>query len=378
MDATDQEPRLLLVDDQPANLDVLRRVLETQGYRIMLAPSGQVALKSASRALPDLILLDVMMPEMDGYEVCRRLKEDEATCDIPVIFITANDQSEGLVDGFNAGAVDYIAKPFRDEEVLMRVQTHLRISQLTRKLEEELKTAHALQMGLMPTVSPAVNGFALAGRCLPATHVGGDFFQYFQRDGKLCFCLADVTGHAMEAAIPMVMFCGILRSQMELDEELENLFERLNRTLYQTLENRAFVCFAMGELDLAGHSLRLSNCGCPYPYHYRAASGEIVELEGEAYPLGVRLDSAPTIRQIDLAPGDRIVFCSDGIIETSNGASEQIFGFDGTAEVIRQACAEDLDVEALIERVVAAVDDFAGDAPQSDDRTIVALQVKHI
>ena len=93
METPQEEARLLLVDDQPANLDVLRRVLENQGYRIMLAPSGQVALKSAARAQPDLILLDVMMPEMDGYEVCRRLKADAATRDIPVIFITANDQS---------------------------------------------------------------------------------------------------------------------------------------------------------------------------------------------------------------------------------------------------------------------------------------------
>ena len=137
METPQEEARLLLVDDQPANLDVLRRVLENQGYRIMLAPSGQVALKSAARALPDLILLDVMMPEMDGYEVCRRLKADAATRDIPVIFITANDQSEGLVDGFNAGAVDYVAKPFREEEVLMRVQTHLRISGLSRALAEK-------------------------------------------------------------------------------------------------------------------------------------------------------------------------------------------------------------------------------------------------
>ncbi len=129
--------RILLVDDQPANLDILRRVLEAQGYKVLLAPSGEVALRTASRVVPDLILLDVMMPGMDGYEACRRLKQEEATRAIPVIFVTAQDQTEALVSGFQAGGVDYITKPFREEEVLMRAQTHLRLNYLARELAEK-------------------------------------------------------------------------------------------------------------------------------------------------------------------------------------------------------------------------------------------------
>ena len=102
--------RILLVDDQQANLDVLCQLLEPEGYRILMAPNGDVALRSAARAVPDLVLLDVMMPGLDGYEVCRRLKQDQATAPIPVIFITANDQTEGIVSGFEAGGVDYISK----------------------------------------------------------------------------------------------------------------------------------------------------------------------------------------------------------------------------------------------------------------------------
>ncbi|MBI2503860.1 MAG: response regulator [Candidatus Latescibacteria bacterium] len=128
--------RILLVDDQPANLDVLCALLEAEGYEISLAPGGELALKIAARAEapPDLILLDVMMPGLDGYEVCRRLKADERTRSIPVIFITARDLTEGVLEGFRAGGLDYIAKPFRDQEVLVRVQTHLRLSRLAREL----------------------------------------------------------------------------------------------------------------------------------------------------------------------------------------------------------------------------------------------------
>jgi DNA-binding NtrC family response regulator len=129
--------RILLVDDQPANLDVLRRVLEAKAYKILLAPSGEVALRTAGRVVPDLILLDVMMPGMDGYEVCRRLKQDETTRAIPVIFVTAQDQTDALVSGFQAGGVDYIVKPFREEEVLVRVQTHLCLKYLAQELAEK-------------------------------------------------------------------------------------------------------------------------------------------------------------------------------------------------------------------------------------------------
>jgi DNA-binding response OmpR family regulator len=130
-----QGARILLVDDQPANLDVLYELLNAAGYRIFVAPNGPVALKVVEQAEPDLILLDVRMPGMNGYEVCQKLKQDEKTQDIPVIFITAENQTEGVVAGFQAGGVDYITKPFRDEEVLVRVRTHLRLNRLQRELE---------------------------------------------------------------------------------------------------------------------------------------------------------------------------------------------------------------------------------------------------
>ena len=127
-------PQILIVDDTPANLDLLTQLLEAQGYQVLAAPGGEVALRVAQRALPDLVLLDVLMPELDGYQTCRQLKESEATRSIPVIFISARDEIEGLVDAFRAGGVDYITKPFQAEEVLVRVETQLKLSGLTREL----------------------------------------------------------------------------------------------------------------------------------------------------------------------------------------------------------------------------------------------------
>jgi DNA-binding NtrC family response regulator len=138
--------RILLVDDVAANLAVLTGVLEPAGYEVLVAPSGATGLRLAVKAQPDLILLDVMMPELGGIETCRQLKQNEVTRDIPVLFITARSETASLVEGFGAGGVDYIVKPFQAEEVLSRVATHLRLSRLNRELAEknrslELRTA---------------------------------------------------------------------------------------------------------------------------------------------------------------------------------------------------------------------------------------------
>ena len=246
---------------------------------------------------------------------------------------------------------------------------------LVRELEEELQMAHQLQMGLMPKEAPEVPGIELAGRCVPATHVGGDFFQYFPQADGLAVCMADVTGHAMEAAVPVMMFSGVLHSQMEEKRSLEELFARLNRTLHARLENRTFVCFAMGRIEADGRTLRLVNMACPPPYHFRAASGEVVELEGGGYPLGVLPDTEYAAVETSLEAGDYVVFCSDGIVEAENAIGE-LFGFERTTRTIRQVCSQGLSAAHTLERIVAAVDQFTGETPAGDDRTCIVIGVK--
>lgn len=130
--------RVLIVDDVPSNLKILRDMLEPEGYGIMAAPNGEAALKTAAHVLPDIILLDVMMPPgIDGYEVCRRLQQNPDTAPIPVIFVTIRDETQSLAEAFQAGGVDYINKPFEKEELLARVKNHLRIKRLNQELMEK-------------------------------------------------------------------------------------------------------------------------------------------------------------------------------------------------------------------------------------------------
>jgi DNA-binding NtrC family response regulator len=129
--------KILIIDDTPANIDLLTSALEPRGYEILAAPGGEAGLKIAAKALPDLILLDVVMPGRDGFAICRELKADEATRDIPVLFITAKQETAAVVNGFRVGAVDYILKPFQPDEVVGRVETHLKISRLTSELQRK-------------------------------------------------------------------------------------------------------------------------------------------------------------------------------------------------------------------------------------------------
>lgn len=127
-------PTVMVADDTPANLDTMVELLERQGYDVLAVASGEGALRVARDAKPHVILLDVLMPGMDGYETCRQLKSMPETREIPVLFVTARDEAESLLSGFAAGAVDYISKPFEAAEVLARVGAHLQIARLTREL----------------------------------------------------------------------------------------------------------------------------------------------------------------------------------------------------------------------------------------------------
>ncbi len=241
-------------------------------------------------------------------------------------------------------------------------------------LQRELDTAHAMQMDLMPSTSPAIRGLSIVGRCVPATEVGGDYFQYFPQDNKLSFCLADVTGHAMQAAIPVVLFSGILESQMELNSPIDVLFARLNRSLHRVLDRRTFACFSMAQLDMDTKTLHISNAGCPYPYHYNAETEQVSECEIDAYPLGVRAENTYTLQKFDLHSGDLVMLYSDGLVEAENAAGE-LFGDERISQIVQEAGQTGADAETLLTRLFDEVDRFVEGRPAEDDRTCVVLRI---
>lgn len=212
--------RILIVDDTPANIRVLSGTLRQEGYQISVATSGRQALVEVERLHPDLILLDVMMPEMDGFETCRRLKESLSR-EIPVIFLTARTESTDIVQGFEAGAVDYVAKPFNACELLARVNTHLVLDQLRRSLaakNAELARAHELvRRAFGRYVSEEVAQTLL--RNPEALQLGGE-------EREVTILMSDLRGFtAMAARLSAPEVIEILNSYLETMVDVITRFE---------------------------------------------------------------------------------------------------------------------------------------------------------
>src|SRR3984957_13863911 len=193
---------VLVVDDAPANIQIVNSILKDL-YKIRIATTGAKALELArATPPPDLILLDAMMPEMDGYEVCTQLKLGSETRDIPVIFLTGQTHVEEETRGFDVGAVDYIHKPFSPAVVKARVHTHLLLrdahEQLSRqlvRLNSEIEMARQIQLSILPQDTPKIRGLDIAARYMPMTSVAGDFYDFILVDEKhLGILVADVSG----------------------------------------------------------------------------------------------------------------------------------------------------------------------------------------
>ncbi|MEH2301349.1 MAG: response regulator [Nostoc sp.] len=169
-----EDSLILVVDDTTTNLEIVFEILTNVGFEVATEMDGKRALKQAESILPDLILLDVMMPGIDGFETCKKLKQNSATCDIPVIFMTANSDTDSKVTGLSIGAVDYITKPFHEEELLARIKTHLQLRNLTKTLEKRvaertaalsraLKDLQESQLQLVQTEKMSALGQLVAG-----------------------------------------------------------------------------------------------------------------------------------------------------------------------------------------------------------------------
>ncbi len=163
-------PTILVVDDNPANLSVLLDLLTGAGFAVLVADSGERALLQVSHRRPDLILLDAMMPGLDGFETCRRLRSDPATSELPILFMTALTDTAAKLAGFAAGAVDYISKPFEPEEVLARLRVQLEMQRLRRALEAEVRLRQSAEAKLERSLSQAVLVVESDGRLIFCAH----------------------------------------------------------------------------------------------------------------------------------------------------------------------------------------------------------------
>ena len=377
---------ILIVDDTPANLRLLSQMLAGQGFQVRPVPDGALALAAVQVELPDLILLDIRMPEMSGYEVCERLKADANTADIPIIFISALDAVQDKIKAFAAGGVDYVTKPFRAEEVLARVETHLSLRRLQRRLQDanrrmarELTLAAEVQAGFMPRSLPVLPGWDMAVVLKPARETSGDFYDiYHLPDGRVGIVVADVVDKGVGAALFMALSWSLLRTRAaEYPDQPVRVFEAVNRCIQHDTSVLQFVTAFYGILDPATGDLLSCNAGhCP-AYLIRAGEHQRVEeLSPTGAALGLLDGMTWTEQSVQLAAGDLLVLYTDGITEARNGR-EELFGDERLLASVR-ACLNTAGSpgptsQQVRDAILEDVSRFVGSAPQSDDIALVIL-----
>jgi serine phosphatase RsbU (regulator of sigma subunit) len=374
------EKLILIVDDTPTNIGVISGALR-DCYKTKVASSGQKALALASAEdKPDLILLDVMMPEMDGYEVCSRLKADPATREIPVIFLTGQTSPDDETRGFEVGAVDYVHKPFSPAVVKARVRTHILLrearAQLAHQLlvlNNELEMARRIQLSILPQALPKLPRLDIAARYIPMTSVAGDFYDFIRVDDKhLGILMADVSGHGLPSALIASMLQVALSGQAAHGSEPPEVLAGLNKALCGKFAEN-FVTAAYVYLDLEKNVMRYAGAGHPPVLRYRSSAGKTSEILENGVVLGLIEEATYEAIELALEPGDRHVLYTDGIIEAANPANE-LYGGGRLMHLMETSHA--LNADRFADAVLGEIATWrgqSGEQGQQDDITLLVF-----
>ena len=375
-----QVKTVLLVDDEPANIQIVNSILKDT-YKTRIATSGAKALELASQEpAPDLILLDVMMPEMDGYEVCSRLKSADHTRDIPVIFLTGQTEIEDETKGFNVGAVDYIHKPFSPAVVQARVHTHLvlrgiraQLASQLQTIQSEMNTARQIQLSILPREIPAIKGLDISARYLPMTSVAGDFYDFIAIDEKrIGILVADVSGHGMPAALISSMLKIALDGQTKHATDPARVLDGLNRALCGKFQGH-FVTAVYVVVDTERQCLLYAGAGHPPLILMDHSTGEAHDFLENGLFLGYFPDASYTAMEIPFKAGDCGVLYTDGIPEMTDPSDEQ-FGLERLKQFLQDN--HDLSagqfVDALLDEL-SRWSDLASGREAEDDITLLAF-----
>ena len=392
---------ILVVDDTPANLQVLAGMLKDRGYKVRPVMSGKLALLAAQHDPPDLILLDINMPEMNGYEVCEHLKADDKLQGIPIIFISALTEPLDKMKAFSTGGVDYITKPFQMEELHARVETHLKLRRLQIELEEtnarlakangrmsrDLKAAAKIQETFLPRAAPRVPGTDFAWIYQPCDELGGDGLNVIQLgDGKVGLYILDVSGHGVASALLSVTMSRLLSPPSEpssiviRDGNVGNRLDitppvevaaRLNRLFPFDSGTGQFTTMVYGILNTATGEFRYVSAGHPGPVYLPSGTDPVFLDSPAGFPIGLS-DDAYDEQSVRLRAGDRLYLYSDGVPEAMDPSGKQ-FGNARLLEAIGQGRSEPL--QESVVNLLREIARWHGSEKPQDDISILAVEV---
>ncbi len=394
-----QPANILVVDDTHANLQVLAGMLKDRGYKVRPVPSGKLALLAAQRDPPDLILLDINMPEMNGYEVCERLKADDQLKGIPIIFISALTDQMDKVKAFATGGVDYITKPFQMEELHARVETHLKIHRLQIELEEtnwqltkvisrmsrDLHAAAKIQETFLPAPGLSVPGVEFAWVYRPCDELAGDGLSIIPLDDDhVGLYILDVSGHGIASALLSVTISRLLSPPSQPSSILirdgkqgrpdtvppQEVAARLNQLFPFEAPTEQLTTMIYGILDVATGRFRYVSAGHPGPVHLPSDAAPAV-LESDGCAIGLA-DEVYEERSVCLMPGDRLYLYSDGVTEALD-PDGNLFGNARLMETIVQGRSKPL--QENLETLLGTIMQWIGDGRPLDDISILAVEI---
>jgi len=382
---------LLVVDDNEMNRDMLSRRLIRQGHTVEMAVDGRQALEMIKTQKFDLVLLDIMMPEMNGYQVLEHMKADNTLPYIPVIMISAVDEIDSIVRCIELGAEDYLPKPFNRVLLKARIGASLEKKRLrdhqeayTRQLDienqrksDELERARKIQLSMLPVSPPMDSRIDLAAHQETASEVGGDYYDFFpQPDGSLRIAIGDATGHGVGSGLMVSMTKASLLAASETD--LVALVRKINNILNEIdlgLQlNMALMLLEVCEMQDNYVTVRASGGGMPPIFILRAA-GHAEECLISGLPLGIIDDAVYDVTEIKLQSGDTMLLMSDGLPERFNDAGEYL-GFERLTAALARIKTANLAATQILEHVAHIGDSWANGQPLYDDVTMVILQVK--
>lgn len=378
--------RILVVDDSEMNRDLLSRRLEKQGYRVGLANDGAAALARLAEEAYDLVLLDIMMPGIDGYEVLGRIKADAALSHLPVVMISALGESESVVRCLDLGAEDYLPKPFNPAILKARVEASLNKKRLhdrerlyAEAMERELEIGRRIQQGFLPEALPEPPGYEIAAHFAPARQVAGDFYDAFTLDsGRIALILADVCDKGVGAALYMALFRSLLRaaathplsSALAPEALLKASMGFTNDYIAETHERAnmfATVFFALLEPETA----RLCYINAGHEPALVLRRGEVALHLATTGPAAGLSPGVPfAVGEAYLEPCDLLLAYTDGLTEAEG--PEGFFGEDRLHRLLgaHQATAP----AALLAALAEAVARHGDGLERSDDLTLLAVR----
>jgi sigma-B regulation protein RsbU (phosphoserine phosphatase) len=339
-----------------------------------------MALQVAARTPPDLVLLDICMPGLDGYEVCRRLRQMPETAEVPIMFLSSLEEVHDKTHGFEAGANDYLTKPFEMLEVKARVRSLLKAKAYNDAVKEqmasELRVAREIQMGMLPhDFSAAEAGYNVRfGAVLePAREVGGDLYGFYAAGPKrLAVFLGDVSGKGIPASMFMVRTISLVQLLARQIAEPEDILARLNDELAADNPSDMFVTFLCAMFEPASGRLTLANGGQCRPVLLRPGQPPRWAVQHLGTALGFEPGLTFERVELTLRPGDALVLYSDGVTEAFSPEEECY----GNEHLLAEAGAlSSLSAPQICEGLLKKVRAFAGSAPQSDDIAILVLKV---